>query len=176
MFNHDKDKMNIVSLLLYGFVVTLSNQHLQKEPEKQVRKNGMTVHWKYQNDRIVFSMSAPTTGWMAIGFNQSDNLTGSYFLMGRIEGDQGAVIEYHTYAPGDYRPIFTDQNKSQVQVLSCKEFEKSSTITFSLPIHQNHDLGQDLTQNKHLVMHIAFSRSKDFSHHSMMRTSLSVKL
>ncbi|NJM94214.1 MAG: hypothetical protein HC842_05730 [Cytophagales bacterium] len=71
---------------------------------KTIESGPMTASWHYAEGRIYLEMSAPTTGWVAVGFNQSDQLSGAYLLMGRVRGQQAEVVEHFTSAPGSYSP------------------------------------------------------------------------
>tara|TARA_R110000850_G_scaffold84412_3_gene181173 strand:+ start:318 stop:830 length:513 start_codon:yes stop_codon:yes gene_type:complete len=141
-----------------------------------IQKNGMTVNWKHQGDRVFFEMSAPTNGWVAIGLNPDEGITGTYLLMGRVVNGKAELVEHYTIAPGNYQPIESLGGEIAVKDIDGEETGNSTTIRFSLPVETGSKYQTPLTQSLEYNMLIAFSRDDDFKHHSMMRTSISIKL
>jgi hypothetical protein len=49
--------------------------HLVGQKENRmncIKRNRMTVSWEHKENRKYFTMTAPTEGWVAIGFNDSN--------------------------------------------------------------------------------------------------------
>lgn len=148
----------------------------QKNISKIVSKNKMNVSWHFENERIYFEMSAPTDGWVTIGFNAQSETTGAYLLMGNIINGKVNVVEHFTESPGNYSPITKLGAESQVDNIEGIEKNNNTLINFSLPKKAFSKYQKDLLEGNEYTMIIAFSREDDFQHHSMMRTSEIVKL
>ena len=163
-------------LLLFILTSCQAQAPLHQNTIQNISKNGMSISWHHQNDRIYIEMSAPTDGWVAIGFNTHAGTTGTYLLMGHIINGKANVVEYYTTSPGDYNPITTHGAQAKIQDIEGVEKGKSSTLKFSLPILATSKYQRNLTEGTAYIMLIAYSREDDFKHHSMMRTSVEVKL
>ncbi len=161
-------------IILTPFLTHLQSKMAPNEP--LIKKNGMEVTWAIKEDKITFTMNAPTDGWIAIGFNDSENMTGAYLLMGNVINNQPHLVEHYTKSPGNYSPLTNYGVMSRVVDLSGSETVNSTTLEFSLPIHSSDSYSRDLTKGKSYTMTMAFSREDDFQHHSMMRTSVQIKL
>lgn len=143
---------------------------------KYINKNGMIVTWEHQNDRIHFTMEAPTDGWVTIGFNIHDGTKGAYLLMGKVVDGKAQVVEHYTSNPGNYRPITQYGVTTQVNDTRGIETSEKTSISFSLPTksHSKYQKSLNIGQQYHLIM--AYSQEDDFQHHSIMRTSTKIKL
>ncbi len=161
----------------YLFLLLLNalNQN-QEMTNKTIQKNEMEVSWYYNNDRIFFEMSAPTDGWVAIGFNSNRSITGTYLLMGHIVENQIDVSEHFTISPGNYKPISDFGEAVQVSAESGIQNSTHTKITFSLPVKPANTLARDLSPGLSYTMLLAYSQEDDFQHHSIIRTSINVKL
>ena len=148
----------------------------QKNGAKIVSKNQMNVSWHFGNERIYFEMSAPTDGWVTIGFNTQSGTTGAYLLMGNIINGKVNVVEHFTKSPGNYSPITKLGAESQVENIEGIEKNNNTLIKFSLPKKAFSKYQKDLLEGNEYNMIIAYSREDDFQHHSMMRTSEIVTL
>lgn len=150
-----------------------SNLVGQKENKMNcITKNGMTVCWEHKQNRIYFRMIAPTKGWVAIGFNDSSSITGTYLLM----GNESMVVEYYTISPGNFKPISRLGAKEAISDEVGTELKNETTIEYSLPLKPNNKYARNFEQKREYVMLIAFSLKDDFQHHSIMRTSVKVIL
>lgn len=139
-----------------------------------IEQNGMTVTWRVMDERMYFKLSAPTTGWLAIGFNETKNLAGTYLLMTRVRNGEPEVIEHYTQSPGTYRPISDLGSEPSVGDVIGSQSRLSTTVEFSIPIKRVSKYHKELINGDPLNMLMAFSRHTDFQHHSIMRTSVRV--
>ena len=164
-------------IILYGFTVIINSDKFNEyQSGNQVLKNGMEVSWKYNNDRIYFEIQAPTEGWVTIGFNSNDGMAGCYLLMGRVKNGNVEVAEHYTQRPGDYSPISKYDVTAQVADPKGKEESDLTNISFILPLKAISKYQKDLFPNSEYIMVLAYSIDDDFQHHSIMRTSIKVKL
>lgn len=136
----------------------------------------MMVNWHFDLNRIHFELNAPTDGWVAIGFNDQVGITDTYLLMGNVINNKPNVEEYFTLRPGDYQSLKSLGISNEVKNISGYENNNNTYLQFSLPINAQSKYQRDLSIGKNYVMLIAYSQEDDFQHHSIMRTSINVKL
>ncbi len=169
-------KILIRSLLVCGFLFGVSLKDNKPDQMKTITKNNMTVSWGYKNKRIHFTMQAPTEGWVAIGFNTTENITGTYLLMGNVTAGVPDVVEYYTVSPGNYQPVTTLGGKAGVDNVTGEEHNGKTSLKFSLPLRSKTGYGRTLTEGTSYAMLLAYSLEDDFQHHSIMRTSIKIEL
>jgi len=163
--------------LLFGIsMVSLSACTAQEQKEKAVSESEMHVSWHYQKARIYFEMRAPTDGWVTIGFNTTNNMTGAYLLMGRVKNDEAEIVEHFTISQGNYKPVQALGAQTKVNHVEGVQKEKNTLLKFSLPVEANSEYQKNLSEGKKYVMILAYSLADDFQHHSIMRTSINVEL
>ena len=143
---------------------------------KTIEKNGMKITWTYEGERIHFTISAPTQGWVTIGFNQSTHIKGAYLLMGRVVDNVAEVVEHYTLQPGKYVPIETLGAMPSVDHAKGNQTGKRTEISFSLPIIPGSQYQKSLKAGNEYIMIMAYSQEDDFQHHSIMRTSVEIEL
>lgn len=163
--------------ILFTLILTFSMSCIAQENNgNSISKNKMKVIWQYKNDRIHFEMSAPTDGWVTIGFNATSGTKGAYLLMGNIEKGKPKIVEHYTINPGNYKTISSLGETPQVNDVSGEATPNRSVLKFSVPIKAETQYQKDLSEGKEYTMIIAYSQEDDFQHHSIMRTSIHVKL
>ena len=164
------------SILMLLIMMTNVAYNAQENEVKTLIKNEMTVSWYFKNDRIYFEMSAPTDGWVTIGFNTKTGITGAYLLMGNVINNKVTLVEHYTKSPGNYSPISRFGANPQVENAEGIEQSRKTIIKFSLPTTSSSKYQKDLSEGKEYYMIMAYSQEDDFQHHSIMRTSVNVKL
>jgi hypothetical protein len=148
----------------------------QPEPPASVTRNGMTVSWVWESTAIEITLQAPASGWVAAGFNPAAGLSGTSLIMARVRGGRAEAADYYVLRPGNYQPVTAMGGKSAVSGVRGREENGSTSVTFRLearpggPFHHSLAPGQEV----HLLM--AYSLDDDFAHHSIMRTSVRIRL
>ncbi len=161
----------IISSIFIVFIMNCTTCFAQTMHEKSVSKSNMTVSWFYLDERVYFKVIAPTKGWVTIGFNTTDDISGAHLIMGHVVNGQPNVVEHYTLSPGNYKSLERLGAGSQVQHISGWEKSNETTIVFSLPIKAVSKYRKDLNQGSEHTMILAYSLHDDFQHHSIMRTS-----
>lgn len=159
--------------LTYG----ISNSPLPRNesPVKSVTVNGMTFQWRFDREQLNCIATAPTTGWVAVGFNTNDKLKGTNLIMGAIEQDFINIDDRFIVEPGNHKSITELGGSEALTQKGGEEKDGISTIWFSIPLSVNDRFHHDLTEGKEYHLLLAYSQEDDFQHHSIMRTSVKVK-
>jgi len=149
---------------------------IQSINAQKIQKNDMFVEWNYQEDKIEFEIKSPTKGWLAIGFSESSSLKGTYLVMGNVIDENVNVVEHYTLKPGLYKPITELGGSAEAIIVSGIESNNNTTIKFLLPIASDSKFKKHLTKGATYNLLMAYSLEDDFQHHSIMRTSVKIKL
>jgi DOMON domain len=143
---------------------------------QEISQNGMTVTWKIAQERLLLTMRAPTSGWVAVGFNTLEGLAGTNLVMAAVEGQEVRLSDRYIVAPGDHRSVAELGGKPSAMLISGTEDATGTIIQFALPLHAADSFHVALTRGQSLHLLMAFSREDDFAHHSMMRTAVTITL
>ncbi|NOS55261.1 MAG: hypothetical protein HOP37_03285 [Cyclobacteriaceae bacterium] len=148
----------------------------QKKDFKSAVVNGMTFQWRFEKDHLQCQATAPTNGWVAIGFNTKDELSGTNLIMGAVEQDYVTVDDRFIVKPGDHKSILDLGGSEALTQRVGKEENGTTTISFSIPLSVNDKFHHDLQESKEYYVIMAFSQEDDLQHHSIMRTTIKIKL
>ncbi len=166
-------KVFLFLLLLAGCFRPAADKQI---PTEGVQRNGMKVIWEYRQSRLFFEMTAPTDGWVAIGFNTSEDIIGNYLLMGQVVDGRAKVVEHYTLSPGHYESFSAMRVAASVKDVEGVENERNTTLKFSVPITPANSYAKRLDEGTSYILLLAYSQEDDFQHHSMMRTALRIQL
>lgn len=166
-------KTILLFIFLYGFVVTIPNHYTCM---KKIEKNGMSIQWKHQGNSIDFEVFAPTKGWVAIGFNQKNQLPGTNLIMGAVAGGQTLMSDRYIVGIGDHQAVEILGGSSHLSNIQGKETAKGTTLSFSISAKALDKFHWNLLEKEAFSLLIAYSQSDDFMHHSRMRTAVEIEL
>ena len=161
----------ILFIVLYGFAVTVPWTPKSSSERSERSKNGMTVQWQHEHSFVRFALSAPTHGWLAIGFNENSDLSGTYLIMARVRDGFVQITEHKVLQPGKYLPVMELGGKAMIFDCQGQETADSTIISFCIPTGLYGACQKDLSSGLPYHFTMAYSRSDDFQHHSVMRTS-----
>jgi DOMON domain len=153
-----------------------NSEMVQLKDPKRIDVNGMTVEWTYGKDRVFFTISAPTEGWIVLGFNEKDDIIGTNLIFGRVQSGKIEVADHFTIAAGNHKPTEKLGGTAVFADVSGEEKSGNTTIRFSMPTKALDAYHFDLTEGSEKWFICAFSAEDDFYHHSRMREHRKVTL
>lgn len=156
-------------LALYWFVLFATNSTAH-----ELEVDGMRISWSYREDEIEITLSAPTEGWVAVGFNTVDDIVGAELVMARTTGAETYAEHRYVVAPGDHRPVTSMGRLSMVK--SAEGIVVDGRVEITLRLFPEHAALPEIRLNpgQRLYLILAYSVSPDFNHHSRMRRHVEV--
>ena len=95
---------------------------------------GFVFTWKIVDEHIEATVSAPTTGWVAIGFNPVNRMQGATYVIGYVQGSDVAIRHDWGTSPTSHRDVVAAGGVSRVTALGGKEEGGRTEISFRLPL------------------------------------------
>ena len=158
-------------LLLSGFIGSKKDHSFS-----QIEKNGMKLRWKVEGENLICELSAPTKGWIAMGFNTQSGLSKTNLIMGAIRKGKAVVEDHHILSPGVHKKMEALGAKSLIHSISGKETTEGTRIQFSIPLNPKDSYHHHLKKGNTYYVLLAYSWEDDFDHHSAMRTEVEIIL
>ena len=137
--------------------------------QQSVEASGITFQYEVKGDSIHAVLSAPTEGWVGVGFNSKNSIVGSDLLLFNMMGKH--VSGTYLFVIGYVNPVKDSENGGKNTVLIHGGTQESgyTKIQFSIPLDSkdSNDFVHVLGQKYWLIL--AYSVSDDFDHHSIVR-------
>lgn len=134
---------------------------------------GMKADWALQEDALVVTLTAETTGWMVVGFNRDDAIVGADLKFVRVVDGVAELYDHHVIGIGDHRP---DAAPTEARILSHRQREGTTEVTLRLPLEPSDPQDLRLPVDEDVWMILAWSVSPDLEHHSRVRRHHRVRL
>ncbi|MEQ9403011.1 MAG: DOMON domain-containing protein [Cyclobacteriaceae bacterium] len=144
--------------------------------EKKLETEGFKLIWQFVDDKVSFRLSAPTNGWVALGFTHGTGIVNSNLIQGAVIDDEVIVQDQYVTGFGEHPPVEALAVASCISEIQGIEAAGITTISFSILKQARDKLHYNLTEGVEINIWLAYSVSDDFSHHSMKRILRTVKL
>jgi hypothetical protein len=138
-------------------------------PLKSLVTEGFELEWERQGDQVRFSLTAPTTGWVAVGFTETGDLMDSNLIQGRVKDGKVFIQDQFITGLGEHPPVESLAVPSRISDLEGQEENGKTTIVFSIEKEKMDKLHYNLSEGKEIHVWLAYSVSDDFDHHSRKR-------
>ena len=139
------------------------------EAQKEVTLGGMTLSYRLLAEEIELQLTAPTTGWVGVGFNSRNSIVKSDLYLLRVK--EGKVEGLDLYVVGAGNPREDTELGGTNSLILLEGLEKNSTtqVNLRLPFPSGDKFDYLHHQDKEFWLILAYSVSDDFDHHSIMR-------
>lgn len=137
--------------------------------QKRMEASGILFQYEVKNDSIHAALTAPTKGWVGVGFNTKNSIVGSDLLLFNVRGGQVNGTDLFVKSAGN---PFKDSDlggENTIAIHSGIEQKGYTKIAFSIPLDSGdpNDFVHVLGKKSWLIL--AYSVSDDFEHHSRVR-------
>jgi len=119
----------------------------------------VTFKWKVVGANLDCILSAPTNGWVAVGFSPSGNMDGSDYVIGYVTGGSTANIR-DDHGSGHSHSADTTQN---LTAMSGTEAAGTTTLYFTRALNTGDSQDMVLTQNMSIHLILAYGSSDDYT-------------
>jgi hypothetical protein len=157
---------------------TSEPQAMMMEGFKSAEGAGVTVQWMVEGDMLTVVMSAPTTGWVAVGFDPSRQMADANIIIGYVE--DGEVFLSDEYGIGNVRHG-ADVDNGGVDNLSGvegSEADGATTLKFTIPLDSGDSTDKPLVAGNTYKIILAHgpNGADDFGTYHGSRGSVEVEL
>lgn len=136
---------------------------------------GMELHWTVEGDYIYIGLKAPTTGWLAIGWDPSGPIMeGEDILIGYIRGKELYLQDYFANTSVTHANDVSLGGRDDVLESSGSEDQQSTTIEFRRRLDTGDRFDRPITPGSHTVQ-LAYAPTDDFVvYHGEKRTVVKI--
>jgi len=94
----------------------------------------MTFDWSIEGENLAIKLSAPTTGWVAIGFHPTDMMKDANIIIGFVKDGKVEISDDFGIQPTQHTPDTKRDGKDNVTVIGGTETGTTTTLEFSIPL------------------------------------------
>lgn len=143
---------------------------------KEVEDTEINFKWAVEGENLHIILSAPTEGWISVGFNPSKVMKDADFKLAYVQ-ESNTVIEDH-FGTG----LFGHKNDSSIGgtsdfvLINGSEINGMTTVEFMMPLNSGDEFDSLLQEGDEVKVLLAYSTRDDFARKHKKRTSIIIEL
>ncbi len=156
----------------------------QEEEQAAVLANRVVVEenwefsWKFAGDEVEFTLIAPTTGWVGIGFEPSRAMRDASYVIGYVSGGEVFIREDFGTGNTSHASDVSLGGTQDVRVISGVEEAGKTTLVFAIPRDSGDEFDTVLNPGESYTVLLAYgpNGSNNFTARHQSRRTIEVKL
>lgn len=121
----------------------------------------MKVFWTVDGDNIMVKLSAPTEGWVAIGFDPEEDMMGANIIIGAVKNGKVRIEDHYGDRKRGHSPDDKLGGKNDVVNPEGMEEGGVTTISFTLPLAAGDKFDKTIDVSKDYRIMVAFGSGRD---------------
>lgn len=167
----------VLILLIFGiFNLNADESNLNIENFNKVETKGIEFYWEIIDGNINIILSAPTEGWVAVGFNPSRMMKDADILIGYVKNGEVFMEDHFGSGNTKHQADIVLGGTEDISVLGGSEEGGKTTLKFSIPLHSRDSNDRKLEEGEEYKVIFAYGKKDDFKSYHKLRTSLKITL
>jgi len=132
--------------------------------------------WVFKAESIEFTMSAPTTGWISLGFNPTKRMKDADYILAYVKDGKVYISDEYGTGNTSHASDVSLGGKESAKAISFVEESRRTSITFSLPLNSGDRYDTVFVEGEKCKVLGAYGTSKNFSSRHRKREATEVTL
>jgi hypothetical protein len=151
-------------------------QSVNKDGYNEITSSKITMQWKIVGKDLEVIVTAPTKGWVSVGFDPTNIMKDANFILGYVDGDKVVVSDefgnhFTSHAPDDSLGGSID-----VKAGAGSETKKETTISFVIPLNSGDEYDKVLEEGVSYTVLLAFGDKDNFTVRHRKRVKVEITL
>jgi hypothetical protein len=143
-----------ISLLLSAPLQAADYQH-------SLTVDKMTFDWSVAGENLAIRLSAPTTGWVAVGFHPTDMMKDANLIIGYVKEGKVEITDDFGSQPTLHTNDTKKGGQENVTVIGGSETGNTTTVEFSIPLNSGDANDGVIDPKADTVVMLAYGPDRD---------------
>ena len=139
-------------------------------------KDDFTIKWKIEGSTISVKVSAPTSGWVAVGFDPTSRMKDANIVIGYVENGEVFIRDDYGSATTAHEADTAAGGTDNLSNTSGTETNGTTEIAFTMPLDSGDSRDRILKEGTSYTIIMAYGSSDSFTIKHSTRTSTNFKL
>ncbi len=160
-FSAQKNKMNASKEIKYTSSLTAGD---------------MSISWSVKGKNLFVQLTAPTTGWVSVGFDPEKIMKGANFIIGYVSNNTAVIEDQYGVDLFIHKKDTELGGKDNVENKKGKVENGRTEISFSIPLDSKDPYDKKLEKGKEYKVILAYGPDYDMTKHHVKRYTVKIKI
>jgi hypothetical protein len=166
----------LFSLILIPFAFSQDQGNMTANGFKEIIDTEISFQWKIEGESLRIILSAPTEGWVAVGFNPSRVMKDADYKLAYVDGTETVMEDHFGTALFAHKSDTEIGGTSDFEIISGKEEMGKTIIEFRIPLNSGDDKDTLLMEGSEVKVLLAYGTRDNLSQKHKKRTSVAITL
>jgi len=147
--------------VIFAFLISMVNVAQSAEYQHSISAEKMTFDWSVEGDKLAIKLSAPTKGWVAVGFNPSKKMKDANIVIGYVKKGNVKIVDHFGTAATQHKGDKKIGGAENVTVVGGSEEGDVTTIEFTIPLNSGDEKDGVIDPNADTTVILAYGTDRD---------------
>ena len=143
---------------------------------KSVDVDHFHLEWMVDGDVLKLKISAPVTGWVAVGFNPTNKMKDADIIIGYVDDGELFIEDHYGNTAISHRPDERGNGTNDIFSASGRESGGTTELSFSIPLDSGDSRDQPLVEGQEVKVIFASHTADRITAKHNRRTSTVITL
>lgn len=143
---------------------------------KEVEDSEIHFLWAVEGENLHMILSAPTEGWVAVGFNPSKVMKDADYKLAYVQGSDTVIEDHFGTGLFGHKIDSSIGGSSNFELINGSESDGITTVEFTMPLNSGDEFDSILEEGDEVKVLLAYGSSDDLSRKHKKRTSIIIEL
>lgn len=170
-------KVNLKKAVVFILFTAAATGLMAQDNLKSERVGDMEVRWQVDDGNLYFEVSAPTSGWIAVGFNPEKKMKDADVIIGCVKEGGEVVIEDHFGTSMVSHTLDTELGgENQINDPEGSEENGVTTLKFVIPLDSGDAYDTVMVPGNTYTMIVAFGADDNMKQRHSFRDHIEFEL
>ncbi len=151
-------------------------QSINRQGYNEISAEGITLQWKISGPLLEVVLSAPTDGWVAVGFDPTSLMKDANIIIGFVRDGAPEIRDDFGSWYTSHDPDESQGGSNDVIIRGGSESGKKTELAFALPLDSGDPNDRTLVEGKTYTVILAYGTVDDFTTRHKKRTRVEITL
>ncbi len=151
-------------------------QSINRQGYNEISAAGITLQWKISGPLLEVVVSAPTDGWVAVGFDPTSLMKDANIIIGFVRDGAPEIRDDFGSWYNSHDPDESQGGSNDVIIRGGSESGKKTELAFALPLDSGDPNDRTLVEGKTYTVILAYGTVDDFTTRHKKRTRVEITL
>ena len=143
----------------------------------EVAKDDISLQWKISNGQdLEIILSAPTTGWVAVGFDPSSKMKDANLLLCAVVSGSVTIRDDYGNGSVSHSPDTSLGGTDDFTIIGGTETADRTEVQFTIPLNSGDAFDRALVSGSEYTVLLAYADADSFTVKHAHRTSIQITL
>ncbi|MDH5683038.1 MAG: DOMON domain-containing protein [candidate division WOR-3 bacterium] len=180
--------LKIFSIIIIGFsFIWFSNCNTKEQEQgngnnadtlRTITTEGITLQWKPDSVLLSVKVIAPTTGWVAVGFDPTQGMKDANIIIGYVHNDTAYVRDEYGSGPTTHASDVSADGTDDVTEIAGNETQDNTEINFKIPLDSGDSRDRPLIVGNSYNIILAYGQNgaDNFDSYHKTRVVVNIKI